>query len=103
MASKSHETLQHFCEWQEQLKTINKKNRTIHHDVGVFLTRYFLDYSIINLDLIFRKSLCQKNSTCSTIGLAHMAGMCMVNRSCNINQDIGFISAFTIAHEIGHK
>jgi len=41
MASKSHETLHHFCEWQEQLKNINKKNRTIHHDVGVFLTRYF--------------------------------------------------------------
>ncbi len=32
-----------------------------------------------------------------------MAGMCMVNRSCNINQDIGLISAYTIAHEIGHK
>ena len=39
MASKSHETLNHFCEWQEQLKKPNKKNRTIHHDVGVFLTR----------------------------------------------------------------
>lgn len=36
MKSKSHETLQNFCEWLERLK----KNRTIHHDVGVFLTRY---------------------------------------------------------------
>ncbi len=32
-----------------------------------------------------------------------MAGVCMVNRSCNINQDLGLISAFTIAHELGHK
>jgi hypothetical protein len=89
MGNKSHERLNHFCEWQEQLKNNNnKKNRTIHHDVGVFLTR---------------KSLCHENSTCSTIGLAHMAGMCVVNRSCNINQDVGLISAFTIAHEIGHK
>lgn len=84
MASKSHETLNRFCEWQEKLK----KNRSISHDVGVFLTR---------------KSLCQQNTSCSTIGLAHMAGMCMSNRSCNINQDIGLFSAFTIAHEIGHK
>lgn len=88
MASKSHETLNQFCAWQEQLKKGDKKNRTISHDVGVFLTR---------------KSLCQANSTCSTIGLAHKAGMCLVNRSCNINQDLGLISAFTIAHEIGHK
>ena len=55
------------------------------------------------LRTIFRKSLCHEKSTCSTIGLAHMAGMCLTNRSCNINQDVGFISAFTIAHEIGHK
>lgn len=53
--------------------------------------------------IIFRKSLCDENTSCSTIGLANMAGMCIVNRSCNINQDIGLISAFTIAHEIGHK
>ncbi|CAF1018172.1 unnamed protein product [Rotaria sp. Silwood1] len=88
MASRSHETLHKFCEWQEQIKKTNKKNRTTHHDVGVFLTR---------------KSLCHQNSSCSTIGLANMAGMCMVNRSCNINQDVGLISAFTIAHEIGHN
>ncbi|CAM4811019.1 unnamed protein product [Rotaria magnacalcarata] len=88
MASKSHETLHKFCEWQEQLKKTNKTNRTNQHDVAVFLTR---------------KSLCQEHSPCSTIGLANMAGMCMVNRSCNINQDVGLMSAFTIAHEIGHN
>ncbi|UJR27555.1 hypothetical protein I4U23_008837 [Adineta vaga] len=88
MASKSHETLNNFCEWQERLKKTKEKNRTINHDVAVFLTR---------------KSLCHENSSCSTIGLAHMAGMCVTNRSCNINQDLGLISAFTVAHEIGHN
>lgn len=29
--------------------------------------------------------------------------MCEPERSCSINEDIGLGSAFTIAHEIGHK
>lgn len=32
-----------------------------------------------------------------------MSGMCEQDRSCNINEDIGLASAFTIAHEMGHK
>ena len=36
-------------------------------------------------------------------GLAPVAGMCESDRSCSINEDIGLASAFTIAHEIGHK
>ena len=36
-------------------------------------------------------------------GLAPVAGMCEPVRSCSINEDIGLASAFTIAHEIGHK
>ena len=36
-------------------------------------------------------------------GLAPVAGMCEEERSCSINEDIGLASAFTIAHEIGHK
>lgn len=36
-------------------------------------------------------------------GLASVAGMCEPERSCSINEDIGLGSAFTIAHEIGHK
>ena len=38
-----------------------------------------------------------------TAGLAPVAGMCEPDRSCNINEDIGLASAFTVAHEIGHK
>jgi len=36
-------------------------------------------------------------------GLAPVAGMCEGERSCSINEDIGLASAFTIAHEMGHK
>ena len=104
MASKSHETLNSFCEWQERLKKTKEKNRTINHDVAVFLTRLInSSFNLTSFMLVSRKSLCHKNSPCSTIGLAHTAGMCVANRSCNINQDLGLISAFTIAHEIGHK
>ncbi len=106
MASNSHETLENFCSWQEQLKKpIKNRTSTIkHHDIGIFLTRYrsLLQYRKFYYDQS-RKSLCRDNTSCSTIGLAHMAGICMVNRSCNINQDIGLMSAYTIAHEIGHK
>lgn len=37
------------------------------------------------------------------LGLAPLSGMCGGDRSCSINEDIGLASAFTIAHEIGHK
>lgn len=40
---------------------------------------------------------------CYFIGLAPVSGMCEQDRSCNINEDIGLASAFTIAHEMGHK
>lgn len=40
---------------------------------------------------------------CVCSGLASVAGMCEPERSCSINEDIGLGSAFTIAHEIGHK
>jgi len=36
-------------------------------------------------------------------GLAPVAGMCEPDRSCSLTEDIGLASAFTIAHELGHK
>jgi hypothetical protein len=39
MASKSHETLNNFCEWQQRLKNKTENGRISDHDVGVFLTR----------------------------------------------------------------
>jgi len=37
------------------------------------------------------------------LGLAPVAGMCDPGRSCSIIEDIGIATAFTIAHELGHK
>jgi len=39
----------------------------------------------------------------SVVGLAPVAGMCDPERSCSLAEDIGLASAYTIAHEIGHK
>ena len=36
-------------------------------------------------------------------GMAELKGACNPSKSCNINKDSGFSTAFTIAHEIGHK
>lgn len=39
----------------------------------------------------------------STLGVAHVAGMCHPNRSCSVNEDNGITLAHTITHELGHK
>jgi len=36
-------------------------------------------------------------------GFAPMEGMCNRVRSCTVNEDTGLSTAFTIAHEVGHK
>lgn len=46
---------------------------------------------------------CARACVRARLGLASVAGMCEPERSCSINEDIGLGSAFTIAHEIGHK
>ncbi|XP_063816638.1 A disintegrin and metalloproteinase with thrombospondin motifs 12 [Pseudophryne corroboree] len=82
------QTLASFCKWQ---KSINPKSDShpAHHDVAVLLTR---------------KDICaSRNSPCETLGLSHLSGMCQPFRSCNINEDSGLPTAFTIAHEIGHS
>ena len=51
-----------------------------------------------------RKDLCQGiNEPCSTLGLAHVNGMCQPHRSCSVNEDSGLSLAYTVAHEMGHK
>lgn len=37
------------------------------------------------------------------IGFAPIEGMCSELRSCIVNEDTGLSTAFTVAHEIGHK
>lgn len=88
-------SLDSFCKWQKSILSHHSDGNTIpengiaHHDNAVLITRY---------------DICTyKNKPCGTLGLASVAGMCEPERSCSINEDIGLGSAFTIAHEIGHK
>ncbi|GFO22282.1 A disintegrin and metalloproteinase with thrombospondin motifs 6 [Plakobranchus ocellatus] len=84
-------SLDSFCKWQYRLqqKKGNNSDNHYHHDNAILMTRY---------------DICTyKNDPCGTLGLAPVESMCDQQRSCNINQDIGLASAFTIAHEIGHN
>ncbi|KAM4677814.1 A disintegrin and metalloproteinase with thrombospondin motifs 7 isoform 2-T2 [Discoglossus pictus] len=81
-------TLRSFCKWQ---KSINMKgeDHPLHHDIAVLLTR---------------KDICAAmNRPCETLGLSHVSGMCQPHRSCNINEDTGLPTAFTVTHELGHS
>ncbi|XP_072255221.1 A disintegrin and metalloproteinase with thrombospondin motifs 7 [Pyxicephalus adspersus] len=81
-------SLRSFCKWQ---KSINMKSEDhpLHHDVAVLLTR--------------RDICASMNRPCETLGLSHVSGMCQAHRSCNINEDTGLPTAFTVTHELGHS
>ncbi|XP_018422895.1 PREDICTED: A disintegrin and metalloproteinase with thrombospondin motifs 7-like [Nanorana parkeri] len=81
-------SLRSFCKWQ---KSINMKSEdhALHHDVAVLLTR--------------RDICASMNRPCETLGLSHVSGMCQPHRSCNINEDTGLPTAFTVTHELGHS
>uniref|UniRef100_H2YPL7 ADAM metallopeptidase with thrombospondin type 1 motif, 6 n=1 Tax=Ciona savignyi TaxID=51511 RepID=H2YPL7_CIOSA len=94
-----------FCEWQAGVN-INATGDSsdsglAHHDNAVLLTG---------------NNICVNSyEPCATLGkylnklvfhktrMANVGGMCESDRSCNINQDTGLASAFTIAHEMGHN
>ncbi|XP_038048629.1 A disintegrin and metalloproteinase with thrombospondin motifs 6-like isoform X1 [Patiria miniata] len=87
-------SLQSFCQWQRNLRSpeniSSEKDGNIQkHDNAVLITRY---------------DICMlRNQPCGTIGLAPVGVMCNPGQSCNINEDTGLATAFTIAHEIGHN
>ncbi|KAL4704462.1 hypothetical protein ACJJTC_019561 [Scirpophaga incertulas] len=81
-------TLQSFCRWQQQLNPDDDSNPH-HHDVAILITR---------------QDICsQHGNPCSTLGVAHVAGMCKPDRSCSVNEDNGIMLAHTITHELGHN
>ncbi|XP_045775396.1 A disintegrin and metalloproteinase with thrombospondin motifs 7 [Maniola jurtina] len=81
-------TLASFCRWQHQLNPQND-NDPHHHDVAILVTR---------------QDICsQHDAPCSTLGVAHVAGMCKPDRSCSVNEDNGIMLAHTITHELGHN
>nr|CAB3220002.1 A disintegrin and metalloproteinase with thrombospondin motifs 7-like [Phallusia mammillata] len=84
----AEKTLDSFCRWAKRMNP-RSDHHANHHDVAVLLTR---------------RNICSKsNTSCETLGLAHVAGMCQPHRSCNVNQDTGLSVAFTVAHELGHN
>ncbi|XP_013140287.1 PREDICTED: A disintegrin and metalloproteinase with thrombospondin motifs 7-like [Papilio polytes] len=88
VSTNADSTLESFCWWQQQLNPDNDENPH-HHDVAILVTR---------------KDICsQHDSPCSTLGVAHVAGMCKPDRSCSVNEDNGIMLAHTITHELGHN
>lgn len=80
--------LKDFCRWQENLNPKNEDDPH-HHDVAILVTR---------------QDICaRKNVPCSTLGVAHVGGMCHKEKSCSVNEDNGITLAHTITHEMGHK
>ncbi|XP_033219978.1 A disintegrin and metalloproteinase with thrombospondin motifs 7-like isoform X2 [Belonocnema kinseyi] len=81
-------TLYNFCKWQQKLNP-GEDSHPNHHDVAILITR---------------EDICSRaNTPCSTLGVAHVAGMCQPDRSCSVNEDNGITLAHTIAHELGHN
>ncbi|XP_014666198.1 PREDICTED: A disintegrin and metalloproteinase with thrombospondin motifs 3-like [Priapulus caudatus] len=72
-------SLDQLCEW---VYTVRKSdlNHPEHHDHAIFLTR----------------------QTFGPAGYAPVSNMCTEEKSCTINKEDGFSSAFVIAHETGH-
>ncbi|CEF59256.1 A disintegrin and metalloproteinase with thrombospondin motifs 9 [Strongyloides ratti] len=86
ISNRAQETLQNFCEWQQNYNDLND-DRINHHDVAILLTR---------------QDICRAKNKCDTLGLAELGTMCDYKRSCAIIEDNGLSAAFTIAHELGH-
>ncbi|XP_052742617.1 A disintegrin and metalloproteinase with thrombospondin motifs 7 isoform X1 [Bicyclus anynana] len=88
ITTNADDTLSSFCRWQHQLNPQNDKDPH-HHDVAILVTR---------------EDICSQHDTpCSTLGVAHVAGMCKPDRSCSVNEDNGIMLAHTITHELGHN
>ncbi|XP_063218509.1 A disintegrin and metalloproteinase with thrombospondin motifs 7-like [Bacillus rossius redtenbacheri] len=82
------QTLENFCAWQLE-ENFPDDGHPQHHDVAILVTR---------------EDICaRQNAPCSTLGVAHVAGMCNPLKSCNVNEDNGISLAHTITHEMGHN
>lgn len=100
--------LNDFCEWQWKQKMRNEHE----HDVAIFLTRYekerisSREYNGFCMIVRHsRDSVCSSGGDClSVIGFAPLGTICRDNgkHSCAIVRENGFLTSFTIAHEMGH-
>lgn len=87
-----------FCQWQWK----ERRSSRIHHDIAVLITR---------------KSICE-SASCGVLGKQHFAITCLIGivigiatiksickpeTSCAVVRDTGLSTAFTLAHELGHR
>ncbi|XP_075058445.1 A disintegrin and metalloproteinase with thrombospondin motifs 3 isoform X3 [Mixophyes fleayi] len=75
-------SLDNVCRWAYQQQKTDP-NHSEHHDHAIFLTRQ--DFGPAGMQ-----------------GYAPVTGMCHPVRSCTLNHEDGFSSAFVVAHETGH-
>ncbi|XP_077868919.1 A disintegrin and metalloproteinase with thrombospondin motifs 18-like [Saccoglossus kowalevskii] len=83
-------TLNSFCTWQQSMNT-GDDNDPQHFDDAVLLTRHDLTTDF------------ESETGSNLLGLAAVSGCCEPFLQCNINEDTGLGTAFTITHEIGHN
>ncbi|XP_032029641.1 A disintegrin and metalloproteinase with thrombospondin motifs 20 [Hylobates moloch] len=79
-------TLKNFCSWQQTQNDLDDVHPS-HHDAAVLITR---------------EDICSSKEKCNMLGLSYLGTICDPLQSCFINEEKGLISAFTIAHELGH-
>ncbi|XP_054248259.1 A disintegrin and metalloproteinase with thrombospondin motifs 3 [Indicator indicator] len=75
-------SLENVCRWAYQQQKADPSHAQ-HHDHAIFLTRQ--DFGPAGMQ-----------------GYAPVTGMCHPVRSCTLNHEDGFSSAFVVAHETGH-
>ncbi|XP_072858197.2 A disintegrin and metalloproteinase with thrombospondin motifs 3 [Pogona vitticeps] len=75
-------SLENVCRWAYQQQKADPSHSE-HHDHAIFLTRQ--DFGPAGMQ-----------------GYAPVTGMCHPVRSCTLNHEDGFSSAFVVAHETGH-
>ncbi|XP_058048885.1 A disintegrin and metalloproteinase with thrombospondin motifs 3 [Ahaetulla prasina] len=75
-------SLENVCRWAYQQQRTDPSHSE-HHDHAIFLTRQ--DFGPAGMQ-----------------GYAPVTGMCHPVRSCTLNHEDGFSSAFVVAHETGH-
>ncbi|XP_069780995.1 A disintegrin and metalloproteinase with thrombospondin motifs 3-like isoform X1 [Narcine bancroftii] len=75
-------SLENVCRWASSQQK-SDLNHSEHHDHAIFLTRQ--DFGPAGMQ-----------------GYAPVTGMCHPVRSCTLNHEDGFSSAFVVAHETGH-
>ncbi|KTG34260.1 hypothetical protein cypCar_00008033, partial [Cyprinus carpio] len=91
-------SLENVCRWAV-IQQKEDPEHSEHHDHAIFLTRQ--GFGPTGMQETVSSSL-SVSVTHSLSGYAPVTGMCHPVRSCTLNHEDGFSSAFVVAHETGH-